>query len=83
MRLLRERLSARDEEAKLSDSTILVVLYLALHAHLTNQYTTAKHHMEGLRKMVAMRGGLGVFSYNTKLIMELQKRACHSNVFSH
>lgn len=73
LRLLRERLSISNNGDKVSDSTILVILYLALHAHFTNNYNTAKHHMEGLRKIVDMRGGLSAFSYNTKLIIELLK----------
>ncbi|KEF57424.1 uncharacterized protein A1O9_05341 [Exophiala aquamarina CBS 119918] len=71
LRLLRERLSVPNSGDKVSDATILVVLYLALHAHFTNDYDTAKHHMEGLRKIADMRGGLVAFGYNTKLVMEL------------
>ena len=73
LRLLRERLSVPNSEDKVSDSTVLVVLYLALHAHFMIDYKTAKHHMEGLRKIVDIRGGLIAFSYNTKLIIELLK----------
>ncbi|EXJ66962.1 uncharacterized protein A1O5_09608 [Cladophialophora psammophila CBS 110553] len=73
LRLLRERLSISNRESKVSDSTVLVVLYLALHAHFMIDYNTAKHHMEGLRNIVDMRGGLFSFSYNTKLIIELLK----------
>ena len=73
LRLLRERLSARDEEDIISDATILVVMYLAAHAHLTNDYDSAKHHIEGLRKIIDLRGGLSTFSYHPKLVMELLK----------
>ncbi|KAI1625849.1 hypothetical protein EDD37DRAFT_648306 [Exophiala viscosa] len=78
LRLLRERLSmpkgdGKVSNATISDSTILVVLYLTLHAHFMIDYKTAKHHMEGLRKIVDMRGGLIAFSYNTKVIIELLK----------
>ena len=74
LRLLRERLSVPSRGAvEVSDATIKVVLHLALHAHITNDYDTAKHHMEGLRKMVNMRGGLSAFGDNTKLVMELLK----------
>lgn len=73
LRLLRERLSVLNKGNKISDSSILVILYLALHAHFTNDYNTAKHHMEGMRKIVDMRGGLSAFGYNTKLIIELLK----------
>lgn len=74
LRLLRERLSGIcKKEDKVSESTILVVLFLAIHAHLVNDYETAKNHMDGLRKMIDMRGGLFSFSHNTKLILELLK----------
>ncbi|EXJ95173.1 hypothetical protein A1O1_00292 [Capronia coronata CBS 617.96] len=73
LRLLRERLSAENEAQKISDSTLLVVLYLARHAHFTNDNDSARHHMQGLRKIVDMRGGLRAFSYNQKLVMELLK----------
>jgi hypothetical protein len=73
LRLLRQRLSVPNGEDKVSDATVLVVLYLALHAHIMGHFDTAKHHMEGLRRIVDIRGGLAAFSYNTKLIMELLK----------
>ena len=71
--LLRERLSAPDGADKISDGTILVVLYLALHAYFMDDCKTAKHHMAGLRRIVDLRGGLTAFNYNTKLVMELLK----------
>ncbi|KAK6064269.1 hypothetical protein SCUP515_11867 [Seiridium cupressi] len=73
LRLLRERLYAPEGDSKISDPTVLVVLYLALHAHFVGDYDTAKQHMDGLRKIVDIRGGLFAFGYNTKLIMELLK----------
>ncbi|KAH8653872.1 hypothetical protein BX600DRAFT_471789 [Xylariales sp. PMI_506] len=73
LRLLRERISASHIGDKTSDSTVLVVLYLALHAYFMNDHSTAIHHMEGLRNIVDLRGGLIAFSHNTKLVMELLK----------
>ncbi|KAJ5587588.1 uncharacterized protein N7459_003353 [Penicillium hispanicum] len=73
LRLLRERLSISAAQSQVSDATILVVLYLAGHAHLVNDFGSAQHHLQGLRKLVDMRGGLYAFSYNTKLITELLK----------
>ena len=61
MRLLRERLLGDDEEVKISDSTIGTVLKLAGAAHFDEDYQVAKHHMDGLRRMVDLRGGLDVF----------------------
>lgn len=73
LQLLSARLAAKHEEAKISDPTILVVLALAGHAHMINDYETAKNHIEGLRKIVQLRGGLGTFSYHPKLSIELLK----------
>lgn len=75
LRLLRERLSVPEGEHKfsISDSTVLVVLYLTLHAHFMIDYKTTKQHMDGLRKIVDMRGGLLAFSHNTKVVIELLK----------
>ncbi|KAH7187551.1 hypothetical protein DER44DRAFT_680376 [Fusarium oxysporum] len=59
--LLKERLLGEDEELKISDSTISVVLKLAEAAHFDGDYQTSKQHMQGLRKMVDLRGGIYVF----------------------
>ncbi|RDW57388.1 hypothetical protein BP5796_12838 [Coleophoma crateriformis] len=61
LRLLRERLLGDDDDTRISDSTMGVVLKLAGAAHFDGDYATAKHHMEGLRRMVDLRGGLDVF----------------------
>jgi hypothetical protein len=59
--LLKERLLGEDEELKVSDSTISVVLKLAEAAHFDGDCQTSKQHMQGLRKMVDLRGGIYVF----------------------
>lgn len=61
LRLLRERLLGDDDQTKTSDSTMSVVLKLASVAQFDGDYETSKQHMEGLRKMVDLRGGLDVF----------------------
>ncbi|OOQ84860.1 hypothetical protein PEBR_28578 [Penicillium brasilianum] len=73
LKLLRERLSIQGKQIKYSDSTILVILSLARHAHLTGNFDTAKQHMEGLRRIVDFRGGLVALGYNSKLVMEIMK----------
>ncbi|KAK4941949.1 hypothetical protein LTR10_018279 [Elasticomyces elasticus] len=70
LKLLRERLLGPDDEIKLSDTTIGTVLKLASHAHFEGDYQASKQHMEGLRKMVDLRGGLPVFTGN-KLLVEM------------
>jgi hypothetical protein len=59
--LLRHRLLGDDNESKISDSTMGVVLKLAGVAHFDGDHNASKHHMEGLRKMVDLRGGLETF----------------------
>ena len=68
--LLRERLLGEDNELKVSDSTISVILKLTSIAHFNGDYEAAKHHMGGLRKMVNMRGGLNIFK-DTMFLMEI------------
>ncbi|EXJ91933.1 hypothetical protein A1O3_00483 [Capronia epimyces CBS 606.96] len=64
LRLLRERLLAQDDDdTKLSDSTISTVVKLASAAHFDGDSHTARQHMDGLRKMVALRGGMDVFKH--------------------
>jgi len=70
LKLLRERLLGEDEETKISDSTISVVAKLASSAHFNGDYQASKHHMEGLRKMVDLRGGLEAFK-GKKLLVEI------------
>ncbi|KAI1610931.1 hypothetical protein EDD36DRAFT_420957 [Exophiala viscosa] len=70
LKLLRERLLRTDDEMQLSDSTIGAVAKLASHAHFEGDSQASKQHMEGLRKMVDLRGGLDVFNGN-KLLMEM------------
>ena len=61
LRLLRHRLLGDDDEIKVSDSTMGVVLKLASAAHFDGDYKASRQHMEGLRRMVDSRGGLNVF----------------------
>lgn len=61
VRLLRHRLLGDDEEAKVSDATMGVVLKLASTALFDGDYKASRQHMEGLRRMVDLREGLDVF----------------------
>lgn len=72
LRLLRERLSAGDEEATVSDATIMIVVIFANHARMVGDYRFAKHHTEGLRKILDLRGGMSTFGEsNKKLLLEI------------
>ncbi|ETS86475.1 hypothetical protein PFICI_00303 [Pestalotiopsis fici W106-1] len=69
--ILRQRLAGNDDKAKVSDATISVVLKLASAAGFDGDTATAKRHMQGLRKMTDMRGGLAAMSHNPKLLVEI------------
>ncbi|KAI3061625.1 hypothetical protein CBS147353_9872 [Aspergillus niger] len=69
IRLLRNRLE--DEQVRVSNATVMVVIILILHAHIVSDYAAVQHHTQGLRKMVRLRGGLGAFTSNNKLVIDL------------
>lgn len=72
LELLRERLLGSNDEAKISNCTIAVVLKLASAAHFNGDCQASKQHMEGLRKMVDLRGGLSVFKGKHLLVEMLR-----------
>jgi len=61
MRILRERLLGDNDESKVSDSTIGVVLKLASAAYFDGDYKVSRQHMDGIRRMVDLRGGPDFF----------------------
>lgn len=71
VRLLRERLLLINEQSRFSDSTVFVVLTLAMISHHIGEHEGAKHHLDGLRKIVDLRGGLDSFRYIPKLLIEI------------
>ncbi|KAL1849890.1 hypothetical protein VTK73DRAFT_9792 [Phialemonium thermophilum] len=71
VQLLRERLLALGPGEQVSDLTISVVLSLATYAYLTGDDASAAHHMDGLRQIADLRGGLSAFLANDKLLIEM------------
>jgi hypothetical protein len=70
--LLRQRLDADDDtENKISDDTVSVVVKLTTAAQFDGDAETAKQHMQGIRTMVRLRGGLSAFAANPKLLVEI------------
>ncbi|KAF2787715.1 hypothetical protein K505DRAFT_353661 [Melanomma pulvis-pyrius CBS 109.77] len=69
LELLQERLAQNDDQVKLSNTTVAVVVKLAIYAHSTGDSKSARHHMEGLCKIVNLRGGVTAFRENTKLLV--------------
>ncbi|KAH8126568.1 hypothetical protein LI328DRAFT_165955 [Trichoderma asperelloides] len=64
IRLLQDRLDRPDDPQTISDPTIMVVSVLGLTAEVTGDYMAAKKHMEGLRRMVDLRGGLEMLRFD-------------------
>jgi hypothetical protein len=63
--LLSERLSRRD--LAVTDQTISVVISLALAAIIFGEARVARTHVEGLGKMIDMRGGIDKLLSNRQL----------------
>lgn len=70
LRMLRERLSGNERELQCCDATIAAVQKLASAAHFDGDYKVSKQHMEGIRRMIDLRGGLDVFK-DSRLIIEI------------
>ena len=58
LKLLQHRIDCPDPAKAASDSTIMVVALLGMTAELINDRAAAANHMQGLKRMVDMRGGL-------------------------
>ena len=71
VKLLRERLAHDDNRAKLSYTTAAAIMGLVGHALWTGNSESARHHMEGLSRIVKLRGGVATFKENPKLLIEI------------
>ncbi|KAI0869327.1 hypothetical protein GGS24DRAFT_479079 [Hypoxylon argillaceum] len=69
--LLRWRLLYDDDEIRLSNNTVSVILSLASHAFRTGELELALYHMQGIRRIINLRGGLSTFKGNEKLAAEI------------
>jgi hypothetical protein len=70
LQLLREKLSFGDEKEQVADPTMFVVVNLAVQAHMSGEHRSARYHLEGVRKIVELRGGLNNIK-QPKLSIEL------------
>ncbi|KAI1813680.1 hypothetical protein GGS20DRAFT_467163 [Poronia punctata] len=75
IRLLRERINNNnknnDDMAMTTNSTVQVVVSLAMHAIMHGEFHEAKCHLLGLRQILLLRGGFGAFAPWPKLIIEI------------
>lgn len=75
LQLLQARLNAFEQgqqDLVFSDSTIMVIITLATAAELTGDFAAEENHVDGLLKIVSLRGG--VESLNTH--NNLQVKVC-------
>ncbi|KAK0704876.1 hypothetical protein B0H67DRAFT_603885 [Lasiosphaeris hirsuta] len=70
------RLNLADRDAQTSDSTIAVVLSLALMSDLIGDSKSAEAHLKGLYQMVKLRGGIKALRTNS----QLQKKVCRTDL---
>jgi hypothetical protein len=71
IKMLNHRLSYGDEAEVSSDSTLSVVLALGLYARASNDYSSSRAHVDGLAKLIDMRGGMSSVDLNTKLAYKM------------
>lgn len=73
LRLLRERLENNASQERISNTTAAAVMGLAGHAYLTGNSRSSKQHMDGLRRIISLRGGVESFrnSASPKLLLEM------------
>jgi hypothetical protein len=60
-----------DDEIRLSNNTVSIVLSLATQAFRTGELKLALYHMQGIRRIINLRGGLSTFKGNEKLAAEI------------
>lgn len=58
LQFLREKIVAGESQVLVSDATLFSVANLATHAHVYRENKSAKQHLEAVRKLVDLRGGL-------------------------
>ncbi|KAI0550662.1 hypothetical protein F4679DRAFT_583331 [Xylaria curta] len=69
--LLRERLLCNDDEKRLSNNTISIILSFAGQAFSSGDLKSAVNHIQGIQKIVDLRGGFSSINGNEKLITEI------------
>ncbi|KAI0967006.1 hypothetical protein F4678DRAFT_475465 [Xylaria arbuscula] len=69
--LLRKRLLVDGDDMQLSNNTLFVILCLAGHAFSAGDLELAVHHLQGIRRIIDLRGGLSSLRGNQKLANEI------------
>jgi hypothetical protein len=71
LKLLRERIAHDNDRMTLSDTTTATIMALTCHAILTKDFKSALNHVEGLKRIVNLRGGITSFRSNAKLLIDI------------
>lgn len=70
MQLLRRKITGEDTEVMHSETTLFTMIVLATHALIASEHMSARLHLEAIRKVVDINGGLsGIMQ--TKLRLEI------------
>lgn len=72
LQLLQARVDAHGRGSIISDTTMMVVITLGAAAEMTDDLETAANHVDGLSKMVALRGGVK----SLDLVKNMQVKVC-------
>jgi hypothetical protein len=80
--IIRSRLVDDDKELAISDTTILVVVGLAMTATAHGDAEAASYHIGGLQKMIMLRGGLSTFRHNKRLQVKILRQVHLGELFS-
>ena len=67
LQLLQARLNEFSHTLAISDSTIMVIITLMQAAELTGDFAALENHVNGLRKIVSLRGGVHALNTHNNL----------------
>jgi hypothetical protein len=71
LRLLRDRMGSEDDPARCSNTTAAAVMGLSAHSMAMGDMVFARKHLDGLGRIVRLRGGTGTFGGAEKLLVEI------------
>lgn len=71
VKLLRLRLEQGDPMKTTADTTLMVMIILAMAALLSGQEDMARSHLCGVKRVVDIRGGFASFANSVKLLIEV------------
>jgi hypothetical protein len=67
LQLLQARLDEFDKTLAISDSTIMIIVFLATAAEIMEDLRAVENHVKGLERIVDMRGGVQRLNIDTNM----------------